>query len=318
MTKLQSRLDNIVHENGINNGNIQLLHLKQSTQQENIIDDLKKKINEQTSLIKISNDLNADLKNKMVLLDREYIEKLRIEQEKEWSEKSKLEIKKSELERRVSTLDLQIQEMQNRDEAYKKEVSIQHAKLDKQISTLVANNEELNSRIQMISSEREKIAAQNELNASKNGDFENRNAALIRDLDQKTRTEQTLKEKIASNDATIATLKSQLLEQSGTFQKEIASFNHNLEKQASTYSNEKLVLLNSLEELKFENDRLARDSLESSANFTKQMELFKSKLGAVKGKAKNYKSEVDSLKNALSIETSKAEDRIKSVCLSLT
>jgi chromosome segregation ATPase len=197
------------------------------------------------------------------------------------------------LERQLSHDKKTIQEDQYREENFKKESSAEINKLLKKVSTLTAHSEETDSQNQMISSERERIALQLDQLQSKHADTDSSCKILAAELEVKSKSEQELLEKVLILEDSIASKDIEISKDNENAQKELRAYQHNSERQTSTLSADKQNLLNAVNTLQLENEALVK------------------KLSDVKGKAKGYKIEAETLKQSLQTENQKSADRVR-------
>jgi len=310
-SSLKVRLEEAVHRFSIEISDLKMAFLKEKADLTNTIEDQKKKINEVKSTLKNSVDNVRDLKARLSTCDREYIDKLRVVREEEWSKISKIDSEKQELERQLSQSKQALQDADHREESFKKESNAEINKLRRQLTSSKVEHDETESQNQMLSSERERISLQLDQVQSRVSEFEHSNALLSRELEGKERTEQGQREKIASLESCISALRSEIATSDENAQKEIRAYQHNNDRQLTMLSNEKNNLLASFSTIQAENLSLVDKLRELEDTLDKQQSTYKQKLSHMKTKAKEFKSEAQTLKMSLHSETQKSADRIR-------
>jgi chromosome segregation ATPase len=201
------------------------------------------------------------------------------------------------LERQFSHAKKTTQEDQHRKENFKKESSAEINKLLKKVSVLNAHSEETDSQNQMISSERERLAIQLDQLQSKHADTESNGKIISAELEVKIKSEQELLEKLITLEETVSALQSERSRGDENAQNELRAYQHNSERQTATLSADKNNLLNAVNTLQVENESLVK------------------KLAEIKGKAKGYKIEAETLKLSLQAESQKSLNRVREMRL---
>ncbi|KAH6571142.1 hypothetical protein BASA50_007878 [Batrachochytrium salamandrivorans] len=296
LEKANSRLEESAHQFNLDVSDMKMAALKGRTEHESHVCELKDKILELKSSIKLLNTNMRDMSQKLCNNEKEYLERCRLIREEEWTKISLLEGEKAEIERNLSSCRQRVLELENRDEVYRQQTSTEHDRLKLEIQELLCSQDalELSNRGLLT----EKGNFQSELNHLQARCLELSTLASTSDskLDE-------YKKKVSLQNEAISSLESSIQSHSHDFQalqdqseKEREAFLHSLERQKSSLVHERLQSAKRIDALTKDNLKAQEKVKELDHNLVEQNAHFDNKVTSLKEKIRVYKSRIHELK----------------------
>ncbi|KAJ1342609.1 hypothetical protein BSLG_002707 [Batrachochytrium salamandrivorans] len=268
LEKANSRLEESAHQFNLDVSDMKMAALKGRTEHESHVCELKDKILELKSSIKLLNTNMRDMSQKLCNNEKEYLERCRLIREEEWTKISLLEGEKAE----------------------------EHDRLKLEIQELLCSQDalELSNRGLLT----EKGNFQSELNHLQARCLELSTLASTSDskLDE-------YKKKVSLQNEAISSLESSIQSHSHDFQalqdqseKEREAFLHSLERQKSSLVHERLQSAKRIDALTKDNLKAQEKVKELDHNLVEQNAHFDNKVTSLKEKIRVYKSRIHELK----------------------
>ncbi|KAL5038578.1 establishment of centrosome localization, variant 2 [Batrachochytrium dendrobatidis] len=299
LDKTKSRMEENTHQFNVNISDMKMTVLKERTENQNVVGDLKDKIVELKSSIKTLNSTIQDMSHKICHSEKEHMEKCRLIREEEWAKLSTLESEKADIERSLEVFKQRLSELHNRDESFRQQTSTEQDRLKAEIRELTSNQESLNSMNKSLISERDNFQSEcNHLQSrcleidtmlsTANSSLEDYKQKLNSQHQKTTLLEQSVKNHI---------LDLELLQDQSN--KEREALMHDLERQKSFLLQERLQSAKKIESLSQDNLKNREKAAKLCNVLEQQDQRYGSKLESFKNKIRAYKTEVQTLKQSL-------------------
>lgn len=221
--------------------------MRERTDKENINEELKARIVKFKSEIRSFKEINLDLKNKASNLEKEYLDKLRLSREEDWSKIVQIESEKSELEKLIMSTKTKISEVEKSKELLYKEYSteVERLKKENQENRYKIENLETENRSLLTDKEHQSVAIEkNRMRADE---------ALINlaesnsKLDNLKRQIQDLNEKISGLETQNKSYQDQIEHANDQLSREIEAYEHTIERQILKNTQEKQAIVQEME-----------------------------------------------------------------------
>lgn len=138
LDKNTSMLEENVHKFNMEQSNSQMGLLKEKNRAQHHEEESKNKLSQLQSEIKAGNELIQDLREKNSAQERDYLDKLRLSKEEEWSKLSQSEAEKSNIDKQYIALKQKTSDLEIRDEAILKEQEKECVRIKKELQTTLA------------------------------------------------------------------------------------------------------------------------------------------------------------------------------------
>nr|KAJ3420617.1 hypothetical protein HK105_005467 [Polyrhizophydium stewartii] len=270
LDKTKSRLEQSVHEFN----DMKLATLKERDDSNNQISQLKEKTVELKSSIKTLNGTIQDLRQKQSSSEKEFMERIRLAREEEWSKISALESEKSE----------------------------EHDRLKKEIQELTAQQDALHAANRGLVAEKEHLQSECGHLQTRSQELDTQLSATSGNLEVYKRQSQTLSDKVASLEAALQSRTHDLETVQDQLDKEREAHMHNMERQKHALVQERFQFTQRIESLTKDNVQLVEKIQELDALLDQQRKLLEGKILTFKEKAKAYKAEAGTLRKSLEDE----------------
>eukprot|EP00842_Homolaphlyctis_polyrhiza_P006863 jgi/Hompol1/766/HPOL_001366-RA len=282
LDKTKSRLEESAHEFNVAVSDMKVAALKERNDSQNQINVLQERISELKAASKTLNMTIQDLRNKLSNSEKEYLERIRLVREEEWSKISSIECEKSE----------------------------EQDRLKREIQDLIAQNDTVNSSNRTLIAEKEHMSSELSHSQAKCHDLDVQLSTASNSLDMYKRESQVLSEKVTALEALVKTQSVDLDTLQDQFDKERQAFLHNLERQKNAIVQERFQLGQRIEALTKENIQALEKIHELDGIIVQQRKIFETKLLSLRDKAKSYKAESLDLRKSLEEEHKQSRQQL--------
>lgn len=309
LDKTISMMEETAHKYSMEQSNSQMTLMKQKTESERVEQDLKNKISAFQSEKKNLEELIAELRDKNSVLEKEYLDKLRLSKEDGWSKLAQAEAEKGNLEKTVVSLKHTNSELQSKSDAMLHENEKEISRIKKELQEFHMTVESLQDTNKSLLLEKDHYSSNLEELKREIHTAEIKNQDYFQTCQQLKTQLQAASEKISVQEASVNSLELQIVELNQQSAKEMEAYDHTLERQNMKYNQDKQNLNQQIEVIT--RDRLQCveriEMLESVME--RQQTLFESKINMLKDRVKACKTETSSVKSLLEQENVKTEQR---------
>jgi chromosome segregation ATPase len=229
----------------INDTKLELM--RERTDKENINEELKTRIVKFKNEIRSFKEINLDLKNKASNLEKEYLDKLRLSREEDWSKISQIESEKSELEKSIMNTKTKLTEVESSKELLYKEYSteVDRLKKENQDNRFKMENLETENRTLQTDKEHQSIAFEKSRIRADEAimNYSESNSKL----DNLKRQIQDLNEKITHLETQNKSYQDQIEHANEQLSREIEAYEHTIERQILKNTQEKQAIIQEME-----------------------------------------------------------------------
>ncbi|KAJ3126976.1 Centrosomal protein of 83 kDa [Nowakowskiella sp. JEL0407] len=292
----KSSMDALLHQTTIESNDLKAAHLKEKSQFESSIAELRRKIQELKSSQKSLEDTAQELRGKLSTKEKEYLEKLQLVREEEWGKLSKLETEKSDLERQVQILMQKLREIESRQESNNKEQSQEISSLKRTNADLLTKTTELQNKIDRLEIEKLQSTTESQNLSNKLQEHDSKNEQYFRDISMYQRQENAMRERLNKLESQLQVTQNELVQTHDILDKERESFSHSSERQQSNLMKERQGLLKKIEILSKSNSEMKDQIFELRNAIEHQQTIFKEKWNSIKTRVKDIKIQNASLK----------------------
>ncbi|KAJ3158432.1 Centrosomal protein of 83 kDa [Geranomyces michiganensis] len=307
LDRTRSKLDEASHLYKTQTSDAKLAHLKSQTQLQNKINELKEKATTMESQIKTGTETIQALRERVTANEKETLEKCRQAREEEWADKAQLESEKSQLETQLTALKRSKLEAEAALDTCRREAQVEIAELkraardagvkcDAAVKTASDAGAEL---------ERTRAAVTKLENALRNA--EERTAALTVEAETRAREAAAMRADVEKIELELQSLRSQLAQATEKAEHETAEYRSEIERLKTLWSRDKTSLLQKLEATTSDRGRWEDKAHELEDLLAKSQELFTSKVALVRGRAREFKDEINKLRKSLEMQTKRAD-----------
>lgn len=309
LDKTIGMMEDMAHKLNVEISNSQMTILKQKSDYERQIEILNSKINSLSTEIKAEGALIQELRDKNSVQEREFLDRLRISKEEQWSKISLLETEKSNLEKQLVSIKQRSSEFETKSDAALQEQVKESTRIKTQLQNAMLVVEDLQEKNKTLAVDNDHSLT---LLGQKKEQYEQAESALkdLHSLQEKSKhTILTLQEKISAYETSIEALENQKEHLAEQASRENEAYQHTLERQNAKSNQEKQNLIQKME-LMTRDFKQLMERMELTENvLEREQNLYESKIAAVKEKMKQYKSESEQAKSLLESEKSKLDTK---------
>ncbi|KAJ3166718.1 Centrosomal protein of 83 kDa [Geranomyces variabilis] len=307
LDRTRSKLDEAAHLYKTQTSDAKLAHLKSQTQLQNKIGELKEKITGLESQIKTGAETIQTLRERVTSSEKDTLEKCRQAREEEWAAKAQLESEKSQLEAQLTSLKRTQLEAEAALDTCRREAQADITELKRAARDANAKCDASVKAASDATAELERArAALAKLEAAVS-DAEGRAGGLAGEADARGREAAAMRADVEKLETELQSLRSQLAQAAEKAEHDATEYRSEIDRIKAHWSRDKTSLLQKLEATTADRERWADKAHELEDLLAKSQELFTSKVALVRGRAREYKDEINKLRKSLEVQTKRAD-----------
>ncbi|KAJ3149970.1 Centrosomal protein of 83 kDa [Geranomyces variabilis] len=307
LDRTRSKLDEAAHFYKTQTSDAKLAHLKSQTQLRNKIGELKEKITGLESQVKTGVETIQTLRERVASSEKDTLEKCRQAREEEWAAKAQLESEKSQLEAQLTSLKRTQLEAEAALDTCRREAQADITELKRAARDANAKCDASVKAASVATAELERArAAVAKLEAAVS-DAEGRAGGLAGEADARGRAAAAMRADVDKLETELQSLRSQLAQATEKAEQDATEYRSETDRIKAHWSRDKTSLLQKLEATTADRGRWADKAHELEDLLAKSQELFTSKVALVRGRAREYKDEINKLRKSLEVQTKRAD-----------
>ncbi|KAI8591658.1 hypothetical protein BDZ88DRAFT_28169 [Geranomyces variabilis] len=307
LDRTRSKLDEAAHLYKTQTSDAKLAHLKSQTQLQNKIGELKEKITGLESQVKTGVETIQTLRERVASSEKDTLEKCRQAREEEWAAKAQLESEKSQLEAQLTSFKRTQLEAEAALDTCRREAQADITELKRAARDANAKCDASVKAASDATAELERArAAVAKLEAAVS-DAEGRAGGLAGEADARGREAAAMRADVDKLETALQSLRSQLAQATEKAEQDATGYRSEIDRIKAHWSRDKTSLLQKLEATTADRGRWADKAHELEDLLAKSQELFTSKVALVRGRAREYKDEINKLRKSLEVQTKRAD-----------
>ncbi|KAJ3179603.1 Centrosomal protein of 83 kDa [Geranomyces variabilis] len=307
LDRTRSKLDEAAHLFKTQTSDAKLAHLKSQTQLQNKISELKEKITGLESQLKTGIETIQTLRARVASSEKDTLEKCRQAREEEWAAKAQLESEKSQLEAQLTTLKRTQFDAVAALDICRREAQAEITELRRAAREASAKCDASVKAASDAAAELERARAAMAKLETAVSDAEGRAGGLAAETEAKGREAIAMRADVEKLETDLQSLRSQLAQATEKAKEDATEYRLEIERIKAHWSRNKTSLSQKLEATTADRGRWEDKAHELEDLLAKSQKLFTSKVALVRGRAREYKDEINKLRKSLEVQTKRAD-----------